>query len=106
VLLVGLTLFTVASVVTACAPNAGVLIGSRILQSIGGCAAGARPGGGCGRRPPDKAAGQLAMLTLVMSLVPALAAAVAGLHSPPMSTGGRATSLVRRMAADVVSHGC
>src|SRR6201747_1448789 len=38
VLLVGLTVFTVASVVTACAPNAGVLIGSRILQSIGGCA--------------------------------------------------------------------
>ncbi len=79
VLLVGLTLFTLASVVTACAPNAGVLIGSRILQSIGGCAglvlgrAAVRDGA-----TPDKAAGQLAMLTLVMSVVPALAPAVGG----------------------------
>jgi MFS transporter, DHA1 family, multidrug resistance protein len=79
VLLVGLTLFTVASVVTACAPNAGVLIGSRILQSIGGCAglvlgrAAVRDGA-----TPDKAAGQLAILTLVMSIVPALAPAVGG----------------------------
>src|SRR6202140_2477066 len=79
VLLLGLTLFTLASVVTACAPNAGVLIGSRILQSIGGC-----PGLGLGRAAvrdgasPDKAAGQLAMLTLVMAVVPALAPAVGG----------------------------
>jgi MFS transporter, DHA1 family, multidrug resistance protein len=79
VLLVGLTLFTLASVVTACAPNAGVLIGSRVLQSIGGCAglvlgrAAVRDGA-----EPDKAAGQLAMLTLVMSVVPALAPAVGG----------------------------
>jgi MFS transporter, DHA1 family, multidrug resistance protein len=79
VLLFGLTLFTLASVVTACAPNAGVLIGSRILQSIGGCAglvlgrAAVRDGA-----TPDKAAGQLAMLTLVMSIVPALAPAVGG----------------------------
>ncbi len=79
VLLIGLTLFTVASVVTACAPNAGVLIGARILQSIGGCAglvlgrAAVRDGA-----TPDKAAGQLALLTLVMSIVPALAPAVGG----------------------------
>jgi DHA1 family bicyclomycin/chloramphenicol resistance-like MFS transporter len=79
VLLFGLTLFTFASVVTACAPNAGVLIGSRILQSVGGCAglvlgrAAVRDGA-----TPDKAAGQLALLTLVMSVVPALAPAVGG----------------------------
>src|SRR3954454_20732516 len=79
VLLIGLTLFTIASVVTACAPNASVLIGARILQSIGGCAglvlgrAAVRDGAAA-----DKAAGQLALLTLVMSLVPAIAPAVGG----------------------------
>jgi MFS transporter, DHA1 family, multidrug resistance protein len=79
VLLLGLTLFTAASIVTAAAPNAGILIGARILQSIGGCAglvlgrAAVRDGAA-----PDKAAGQLAMLTLVMSTVPALAPAVGG----------------------------
>ena len=79
VLLAGLSLFFLASVVTACAPNAGVLIGSRILQSIGGCA-GLVLGRAAVRdaAAPDKAAGQLAMLTLVMSMVPALAPAVGG----------------------------
>jgi MFS transporter, DHA1 family, multidrug resistance protein len=79
VLLIGLTLFTVASVVVACAPNAGVLITSRILQSIGGCA-GLVLGRAAVRdaATPDKAAGQLALLTLVMSVVPALAPAVGG----------------------------
>ena len=79
VVLVGLSLFTLASVVTACAPNATVLIGSRIVQSIGGCAglvlgrAAVRDGA-----TPDKAASQLAMLTLVMSMVPAIAPAIGG----------------------------
>ena len=79
VLLVGLALFTAASVVTACAPNPAVLIGSRIVQSIGGCAglvlgrAAVRDGA-----TPEKAAGQLAMLTLVMSMVPAIAPAIGG----------------------------
>ena len=79
VLLTGLSLFTAASVVTACAPNAAVLIGSRILQSIGGCA-GLVLGRAAVRdsATPDKAAGQLALLTLVMSVVPALAPAVGG----------------------------
>jgi DHA1 family bicyclomycin/chloramphenicol resistance-like MFS transporter len=79
VLLIGLTLFTLASIVTACAPDASVLIGSRILQSIGGCA-GLVLGRAAVRdaATPDKAAGQLAMLTLVMSVVPALAPAVGG----------------------------
>jgi DHA1 family bicyclomycin/chloramphenicol resistance-like MFS transporter len=79
VLLAGLTLFTVASVVVACAPNAGVLITSRVVQSIGGCA-GLVLGRAAVRdaATPDKAAGQLALLTLVMSVVPALAPAVGG----------------------------
>ena len=79
VVLAGLTLFTLASILTACAPSAAVLIGARVLQSIGGCAglvlgrAAVRDGAA-----PDKAAGQLAMLTLVMSMVPALAPAIGG----------------------------
>lgn len=79
VLLVGLSLFAVMSLVTAFAPSPAVLIGSRILQSIGGCA-----GLVLGRAAvldaatPDKAAGQLALLTLVMSMVPAMAPAVGG----------------------------
>lgn len=79
VLLAGLTLFTGASIVTAVAPNAAVLIGARILQSIGGCAglvlgrAAVRDGA-----TADKAAGQLALLTLVMAMVPAIAPAIGG----------------------------
>ena len=79
VLLAGLTLFTVASIATAAAPNAPVLIGARILQSVGGCAglvlgrAAVRDGA-----TAEKAAGQLALLTLVMSMVPAVAPAIGG----------------------------
>ena len=79
VLLAGLTLFTLASLLTAVAPTSGVLIGARVLQSLGGCAglvlgrAAVRDGAA-----PDKAAGQLAMLTLVMSMIPAIAPAVGG----------------------------
>jgi MFS transporter, DHA1 family, multidrug resistance protein len=79
VLLCGLALFTMASIVTAVAPNAAVLIGARIVQSIGGCAglvlgrAAVRDGA-----TADKAAGQLALLTLVMAMVPAVAPAIGG----------------------------
>ena len=79
VLLAGLSLFTVASIVTAAAPNAAILIGARIVQSAGGCAglvlgrAAVRDGA-----TADKAAGQLALLTLVMSMVPAIAPAIGG----------------------------
>lgn len=79
VLLAGLGLFTGASVVTALAPTAGILIGARILQSLGGCAglvlgrAAVRDGA-----TADKAAGQLALLTLVMAMVPAIAPAIGG----------------------------
>ena len=77
VLLAGMGLFTLASAATALAPNPAVLIGARILQSIGGCAglvlgrAAVRDGA-----TPDKAAGQLALLTVVMSVVPAIAPAI------------------------------
>jgi MFS transporter, DHA1 family, multidrug resistance protein len=77
--LVGLSLFTAASVATSLAPNAAVLIGARILQSIGGCAglvlgrAAVRD-----RATADKAAGQLALLGLVMAIVPAIAPAIGG----------------------------
>jgi len=79
VVLVGLSLFTAASVVTSVAPNAAVLIGGRILQSIGGCT-GLVLGRAAVRdsAAPDKAAGQLALLTLVMSLIPAIAPAIGG----------------------------
>ena len=79
VLLAGLALFTVASVVTSLAPSAGILIGARIVQSLGGCAglvlgrAAVRDGA-----TADKAAGQLALLTLVMAMVPAIAPAIGG----------------------------
>jgi DHA1 family bicyclomycin/chloramphenicol resistance-like MFS transporter len=79
VMLGGLSVFTVASIVTAAAPNAAVLIGARILQSLGGCAglvlgrAAVRDGA-----TAEKAAGQLALLTLVMVMVPAVAPAVGG----------------------------
>lgn len=79
VLRVGLSLFTAASVVTALAPSATVLIGGRVLQSIGGCAglvlgrAAVRDGASA-----ERAAGQLALLTLVMSMVPAIAPAIGG----------------------------
>lgn len=79
VLLAGLALFTAASTVTALAPDPTVLILSRIVQSIGGCAglvlgrAAVRDGA-----TADKAAGQLALLTLVMAMVPAIAPAIGG----------------------------
>jgi DHA1 family bicyclomycin/chloramphenicol resistance-like MFS transporter len=79
VLLGGLSLFTAASIATAFAPSASVLIGARILQSLGGCAglvlgrAAVRDGA-----TADKAAGQLALLTLVMAMVPAIAPAIGG----------------------------
>ena len=79
VLLAGLSLFTGASIVSSLAPNAGILIGARILQSLGGCAglvlgrAAVRDGASA-----EKAAGQLALLTLVMAMVPAIAPAIGG----------------------------
>jgi len=79
VLLAGLGLFTLASVVTAMAPNPALMIVARVVQSLGGCSglvlgrAAVRDGA-----TADKAAGQLALLTLVMSMVPAIAPAIGG----------------------------
>lgn len=79
VLLVGMTLFTVASIITALAPDPEILVGARILQSLGGCS-GLVLGRAAVRdsATPDKAAGQLALLTLTMSMVPAIAPAIGG----------------------------
>ena len=79
VLLGGLALFTAAGVVTAIAPNAGVLIGARVLQSVGGCG-GLVLGRAIVRdqATADRAAGQLALLTLVMSMAPAIAPVIGG----------------------------
>jgi DHA1 family bicyclomycin/chloramphenicol resistance-like MFS transporter len=79
VVLVGLTLFTAASIATVLAQSGGFLIGARILQSIGGCA-GLVLGRAAVRdsAAPDKAAGQLALLGLVLALIPAIAPAIGG----------------------------
>jgi DHA1 family bicyclomycin/chloramphenicol resistance-like MFS transporter len=79
VLLFGLALFTLAGAVAAMAPNAGVLIGARVLQSIGGC--GGLVLGRAIVRDQATAAGaaaQLALLTLVMSMAPAIAPVIGG----------------------------
>jgi DHA1 family bicyclomycin/chloramphenicol resistance-like MFS transporter len=75
----GLGLFTLAGVATAVAPGAGLLIGARIVQSLGGCA-GLVLGRAIVRdlAPPNQAAAQLALLTLVMSMAPAIAPAIGG----------------------------
>ncbi|HUB10867.1 MAG TPA: multidrug effflux MFS transporter [Acetobacteraceae bacterium] len=79
VLLVGLGLYTVAGFAAAAAPFAAALITARVFQSLGGCA-----GMVLGRAivrdtaSADRAAAQLALLTLAMSAVPALAPAIGG----------------------------
>lgn len=79
VLLGGLALFTLAGIVAAIAPNAFVLIAARIVQSIGGCG-GLVLGRAIVRdqATADRAAAQLALLTLVMSMAPAVAPVIGG----------------------------
>ena len=79
VLLAGLGLFTFAGIATAIAPGALTLVAARILQSIGACA-GLVLGRAIVRdsATPDRAAAQLAMLTLVMSAAPAIAPVLGG----------------------------
>ena len=79
VLLAGLTLFTLAGIATTAAPNASTLVIARMLQSIGACA-GLVLGRAIVRdsAAPDRAAAQLAMLTLVMSAAPAIAPVLGG----------------------------
>jgi MFS transporter, DHA1 family, multidrug resistance protein len=79
VLLGGLALFTLAGIATAAAPTAWALVIARILQSIGACA-GLVLGRAIVRdsAAPDRAAAQLAMLTMVMSMAPAIAPVLGG----------------------------
>jgi DHA1 family bicyclomycin/chloramphenicol resistance-like MFS transporter len=79
VLLAGLSLFTLAGAATAIAPSAALLIVARIIQSVGGCA-GLVLGRAMVRDAVagDRAAAQLALLTLVMSLAPAAAPVLGG----------------------------
>jgi DHA1 family bicyclomycin/chloramphenicol resistance-like MFS transporter len=79
VLLAGLALFTLAGIATTAAPTAWMLVIARILQSIGACA-GLVLGRAIVRdsATPDRAAAQLAMLTLVMSAAPAIAPVLGG----------------------------
>jgi DHA1 family bicyclomycin/chloramphenicol resistance-like MFS transporter len=79
VLLGGLALFTLAGIATAAAPTAWALVIARILQSIGACA-GLVLGRAIVRdsAAADRAAAQLAMLTMVMSMAPAIAPVLGG----------------------------
>jgi DHA1 family bicyclomycin/chloramphenicol resistance-like MFS transporter len=79
VLLAGLGLFTLAGIGTAAAPNAATLVIARVLQSVGACA-GLVLGRAMVRdsATADRAAAQLAMLTLVMSAAPAIAPVLGG----------------------------
>ena len=79
VLLVGMSVFTLASLVTVIAPDPEIMIGARILQALGGCS-GLVLGRAAVRdsATPERAAGQLALLTLTMSMVPAIAPAIGG----------------------------
>ena len=79
VLLAGLALFTLAGTASAAAPNAWLLVIARILQAIGACA-GLVLGRAIVRdsATPDRAAAQLALLTLVMSAAPAIAPVLGG----------------------------
>ena len=79
VLLAGLGLFTLAGIATALAPGALTLVIARVLQSIGACA-GLVLGRAIVRdsAASDRAAAQLAMLTMVMSMAPAIAPVLGG----------------------------
>lgn len=79
VLLAGLSLFTLAGIATTVAPGAAILVLARVLQSIGACA-GLVLGRAIVRDSvePDRAAAQLALLTMVMSMAPALAPVLGG----------------------------
>lgn len=74
VLLVGLALFTVASVASACAPSATILLGMRLLQGFGG-SAGLVLGRAIVRDTSvhSDTARRLAVMNLMVSIGPALA---------------------------------
>jgi DHA1 family bicyclomycin/chloramphenicol resistance-like MFS transporter len=78
-LLGGLALYALAGAVTAVVPNAAALITARVFQAIGGCS-GLVLGRAIVRDTAthDRAAAQLALLTLVMSMAPAIAPVIGG----------------------------
>ena len=73
-LLVGLGVYTCAGLLAFLAPNAGVLIGARLLQALGGCA-GLALGRAIARdtATPQTAIANLALLNLMMMIGPGLA---------------------------------
>lgn len=79
VLLAGLTLYSLAGLMAALAPEAHWLVGARFLQAMGGCA-----GLALGRAmvrdvsPPREAASRLAVLNLAVSAGPAMAPLIGG----------------------------
>jgi DHA1 family bicyclomycin/chloramphenicol resistance-like MFS transporter len=79
VLLAGLTLYALAGLMAALAPEAHWLVGARLLQAMGGCA-----GLALGRAmvrdvsPPREAASRLAVLNLAVSAGPAMAPLIGG----------------------------
>ncbi|MFC0407341.1 multidrug effflux MFS transporter [Roseomonas elaeocarpi] len=79
VLMVGLALYTLAGLAALLAPGAGVLIGARLIQALGGCA-GLALGRAMVRDTagPQEAASRLALLNLMVSAGPGLAPAVGG----------------------------
>jgi DHA1 family bicyclomycin/chloramphenicol resistance-like MFS transporter len=76
----GLTLYSLAGLMAALAPEAHWLVGARLLQAMGGCA-----GLALGRAmvrdvsPPREAASRLAVLNLAVSAGPAMAPLLGGL---------------------------
>lgn len=78
-LMAGLALYSVAGMLCAIAPTAGVLLGARLLQALGGCA-GLLLGRAIVRDTCDaeQTVRRLAMLTTMMLAGPALAPVVGG----------------------------
>ncbi|RYY81785.1 MAG: MFS transporter, partial [Comamonadaceae bacterium] len=79
-LMAGLTLYAFGSMLAACAPNLGTLLGARLLQALGGCA-GVALGRAMVRdtQPPGGAAvRQLALMNLMVLVSPGLAPVVGG----------------------------
>ena len=77
VLLVGLCLYTLASLLAFMAPSTDMLIGARLLQALGGCA-GLALGRAIARdtATPENAVGSLALLNLMMMMGPGISPSI------------------------------
>ena len=77
VLLVGLCLYTLASLLAFIAPSTDMLIGARLLQALGGCA-GLALGRAIARdtATPENAVGSLALLNLMMMMGPGISPSI------------------------------